>query len=34
MTSEAISNAAGFEPARDDVFARIAGRHDLLCDPA
>jgi demethylmenaquinone methyltransferase/2-methoxy-6-polyprenyl-1,4-benzoquinol methylase len=25
-------NAAGFEPERDDVFARIAGRYDLLCD--
>jgi demethylmenaquinone methyltransferase/2-methoxy-6-polyprenyl-1,4-benzoquinol methylase len=25
-------NAAGFEPRRDDVFARIAGRYDLLCD--
>jgi ubiquinone/menaquinone biosynthesis methyltransferase len=25
-------NAAGFEPHRDDVFARIAGRYDLLCD--
>jgi demethylmenaquinone methyltransferase/2-methoxy-6-polyprenyl-1,4-benzoquinol methylase len=25
-------NAADFEPQRDDVFARIAGRYDLLCD--
>jgi demethylmenaquinone methyltransferase / 2-methoxy-6-polyprenyl-1,4-benzoquinol methylase len=25
-------NAAGFEPQRDDVFARIARRYDLLCD--
>lgn len=32
MTSEAVANAAGFEPAHDDVFARIAGRYDLLCD--
>lgn len=26
------SNAAAFSPARDDVFARIAGRYDRLCD--
>lgn len=26
------SNAAAFEPAADDVFARIAGRYDTLCD--
>ena len=26
------SNAAAFAPAQDDVFARIAGRYDLLCD--
>lgn len=26
------ANAAGFDPARDDVFARIAGRYDLMCD--
>ena len=26
------SNAAAFTPAQDDVFARIAGRYDLLCD--
>ena len=25
-------NAAGFEPAADDVFARIATRYDRLCD--
>lgn len=25
-------NAADFHPARDDVFARIAGRYDRLCD--
>lgn len=25
-------NAAVFDPARDDVFARIAGRYDRLCD--
>ena len=27
-----VANAAEFVPARDDVFARIAGRYDLLCD--
>jgi demethylmenaquinone methyltransferase/2-methoxy-6-polyprenyl-1,4-benzoquinol methylase len=26
------ANAAAFAPARDDVFSRIAGRYDLLCD--
>jgi len=26
------SNAAAFDPALDDVFARIAGRYDRLCD--
>jgi ubiquinone/menaquinone biosynthesis methyltransferase len=26
------ANAAAFDPARDDVFARIAGRYDRLCD--
>lgn len=26
------ANAAGFAPRRDDVFARIADRYDLLCD--
>lgn len=25
-------NAASFDPARDNVFARIAGRYDRLCD--
>lgn len=25
-------NAGQFDPARDDVFTRIAGRYDLLCD--
>ncbi len=25
-------NAAAFSPQRDDVFARIAGRYDFLCD--
>ncbi len=25
-------NAAHFSPKRDDVFARIAGRYDFLCD--
>lgn len=28
----ADTNAAGFDPAADDVFARIAGRYDVLCD--
>jgi demethylmenaquinone methyltransferase/2-methoxy-6-polyprenyl-1,4-benzoquinol methylase len=32
VTIEPIANAAGFATARDDVFARIAGRYDLLCD--
>jgi len=26
------SNAATFDPARDNVFARIAGRYDRLCE--
>ncbi len=26
------ANAASFDPARDNVFARIAGRYDRLCD--
>jgi len=26
------TNAAAFDPAADDVFARIAGRYDRLCD--
>jgi ubiquinone/menaquinone biosynthesis methyltransferase len=26
------ANAAAFDPARDNVFARIAGRYDRLCD--
>ena len=26
------TNAAAFKPKADDVFARIAGRYDLLCD--
>lgn len=30
MTGE--SNAAAFDPIADDVFARIAGRYDRLCD--
>jgi demethylmenaquinone methyltransferase / 2-methoxy-6-polyprenyl-1,4-benzoquinol methylase len=29
---EAGLNAAGFESQNDDVFGRIAGRYDLLCD--
>lgn len=33
MSSPATTtNAASFAPERDDVFARIAGRYDLLCD--
>ena len=32
MTAETLPNAARFEPGRDDVFARIAGRYDRLCD--
>jgi demethylmenaquinone methyltransferase/2-methoxy-6-polyprenyl-1,4-benzoquinol methylase len=32
MTVETLANAARFEPAEDDVFARIAGRYDRLCD--
>ncbi len=34
MASEtaAADNAAGFAPAHDDVFGRIASRYDLLCD--
>lgn len=31
MEAEA-TNAAAFDPAADDVFARIAGRYDRLCD--
>lgn len=26
------ANAAAFDPARDDVFARIAARYDRMCD--
>ncbi len=26
------TNSAGFESSHDDVFGRIAGRYDLLCD--
>jgi demethylmenaquinone methyltransferase / 2-methoxy-6-polyprenyl-1,4-benzoquinol methylase len=32
VTTEADANAAGFAPAGDNVFARIAGRYDRLCD--
>ena len=32
MHPEPSHNAAAFEPATDDVFARIAGRYDTLCD--
>lgn len=27
-----VDNASGFHPAEDDVFGRIAGRYDRLCD--
>ena len=27
------ANAAGFVARADDVFGRIAGRYDVLCDP-
>ncbi len=30
--SERSANAAEFSGARDDVFSRIAGRYDVLCD--
>lgn len=29
---DSVQNAAAFSPGRDDVFARIAGRYDFLCD--
>jgi demethylmenaquinone methyltransferase / 2-methoxy-6-polyprenyl-1,4-benzoquinol methylase len=33
MSAESVdTNAAAFDPAADDVFARIAGRYDRLCD--
>lgn len=32
MASLDDANAADFAPTRDDVFARIAGRYDRLCD--
>lgn len=31
-TEVGAGNAAAFVPERDDVFARIAGRYDRLCD--
>jgi demethylmenaquinone methyltransferase / 2-methoxy-6-polyprenyl-1,4-benzoquinol methylase len=31
-TASSHGNAAAFDPAADDVFARIAGRYDRLCD--
>jgi demethylmenaquinone methyltransferase/2-methoxy-6-polyprenyl-1,4-benzoquinol methylase len=31
-SEEMGANAAAFDPARDDVFARIAGRYDRMCD--
>lgn len=30
--ASASGNAAAFAPSADDVFARIAGRYDFLCD--
>jgi ubiquinone/menaquinone biosynthesis C-methylase UbiE len=27
-----LINAASFDTSADDVFGRIAGRHDVLCD--
>jgi ubiquinone/menaquinone biosynthesis methyltransferase len=32
VSADAAGNAAHFSMARDDVFARIADRYDLLCD--
>lgn len=32
MNANADTNAAAFDPVADDVFARIAGRYDQLCD--
>jgi ubiquinone/menaquinone biosynthesis methyltransferase len=32
MEVDAPTNAAAFDPIADDVFARIAGRYDRLCD--
>src|SRR5262245_39686288 len=32
MPASSSTNAAAFAAARDDVFARIAGRYDVLCD--
>lgn len=32
QASLSSANAAAFDPAADDVFARIAGRYDRLCD--
>lgn len=29
---DTVENAAAFSPQQDDVFARIAGRYDFLCD--
>lgn len=29
---DTVQNAAAFSPGQDDVFARIAGRYDFLCD--
>ena len=32
MDSSPSQNAAAFSPAADDVFTRIAGRYDFMCD--
>jgi ubiquinone/menaquinone biosynthesis methyltransferase len=32
LSASENANAAAFRQAHDDVFARIAGRYDLLCD--
>lgn len=32
LAHPSAGNAAGFQAGRDDVFGRIAGRYDLLCD--
>ena len=32
MSSSTPTNAASFDAAHDDVFGRIAGRYDMMCD--
>jgi len=32
VPASASTNAAAFKPVNDDVFSRIAGRYDVLCD--